>query len=334
MSNNTNGLEGSFAQAIMALIAASGGRIWINSGFRSVERQAQLYNDKVNELRNQGVPNPEEAARKWVAPPGRSNHGRGLAVDLGGDLELAHQLASRFGLRFPMDWEPWHIEPLGARAGQDPNFGSTDPPDGWTGPTDGNMFQQMGTQMFVLTQLLQGKTAAEVTAMLGMGTTDDVSGDDQTQVGYGAEETAGWAQDFLNALDIPANEHNLAFVNAWMRAESGGGGGKFNPLNTTQGGFAGETNYNDVGVKNYSNYADGITANVHAIQNGRYENILAAMRSGSAYAMAQALEDSPWGTGALTKQILEDEGFGPERTFTPMTPTEKKTRFGRKVVRI
>ena len=44
----------------------------------------------------------------------------------------------------------------------------------------------------------------------------------------------------------------------------------FNPLATTQSGFAGETRFNSVGVKNYATYQDGIDANVHALTNGRY----------------------------------------------------------------
>ena len=55
--------------------------ISINSGYRSPERQAQLFADAV---RKYGSP---EAARKWVAPPGRSFHNHGVASDLdfGGD---------------------------------------------------------------------------------------------------------------------------------------------------------------------------------------------------------------------------------------------------------
>jgi hypothetical protein len=61
----------------------------------------------------------EKAARKWVAPPGKSNHGRGVAADLdianpGPAQTWAHANATRFGLQFPMSWEPWHIEIPGA----------------------------------------------------------------------------------------------------------------------------------------------------------------------------------------------------------------------------
>jgi hypothetical protein len=117
-----DGLQPDFANAVQQLINASGGRVWINSGYRSEEEQNRLWQKA---LRQYGSP---EAARKWVAPPGKSNHGKGIAVDLGGDLALAARLAPRFGLHRPMSWEPWHFEPTNARGRSPENY--TDSPDG------------------------------------------------------------------------------------------------------------------------------------------------------------------------------------------------------------
>lgn len=100
-------------QRVAALVAASGGRVWVVSGFRSVERQQQLWDAAVRKYGS------ETAARKWVAPPGKSNHNKGEAVDLGGDLRLARQLAARVGLVFPMSHEPWHVERSGFRSQPD-----------------------------------------------------------------------------------------------------------------------------------------------------------------------------------------------------------------------
>lgn len=94
----------------------------IGSGFRSVERQAQLFADAVQKYGS------EAAARKWVAPPGGSQHNQGQAVDIwykGQRLDSApaevrqwvHDHAADYGLRFPMSWESWHIEPANARGG-------------------------------------------------------------------------------------------------------------------------------------------------------------------------------------------------------------------------
>lgn len=103
------GFRPSFAEKLNALVAASGGKLSVSSGFRSPEHQAKLY---ANAVKKYGS---EQAARKWVAPPGKSNHGRGIAADLSGDLGWARQNAAKFGLRFPMSWEDWHVEELGSR---------------------------------------------------------------------------------------------------------------------------------------------------------------------------------------------------------------------------
>lgn len=88
---------------VKALIAASGGKVTMTSAYRSPERQAQLFAAAVAKYGS------EAAARKWVAPPGHSDHGKGEAVDLGGDLNLARQLAASYGLAAPMPWEKWHF---------------------------------------------------------------------------------------------------------------------------------------------------------------------------------------------------------------------------------
>jgi|SRR5215471_9260501 len=113
MAANLDGVNGQLAGAVQAMINASGGQIWVNSGFRDHALQARLYAEAVQK-------HGQAQAGNWVAPPGHSNHERGLAVDLGGNMSLAHQLAARFGLTFPMSWEPWHIELPSTRGGASP----------------------------------------------------------------------------------------------------------------------------------------------------------------------------------------------------------------------
>lgn len=95
------------------------------SAYRSPERQAQLWEEA---LAKYGSP---EAARKWVAPPGRSNHNHGLAIDMkyGSDAARAwaHENAANYGLAFPLSNEPWHIELAGIRDGTAPT------PSGYAG---------------------------------------------------------------------------------------------------------------------------------------------------------------------------------------------------------
>lgn len=95
-------LEASLAR----LAEASGNRVFVVSGARSFEEQSALWEEALQE---HGSP---EIADDWVARPGTSMHERGLAVDLGGDLDLARDLIER--LRLPLvaslSHEPWHFE--------------------------------------------------------------------------------------------------------------------------------------------------------------------------------------------------------------------------------
>jgi len=119
-------------------------------------------------------------------------------------------------------------------------------------------------------------------------------------------DSVGWARDFLSKLGMPITSENVKAVTAWEQAE--GTKASFNPLATTQSGFSGETRFNSVGVKNYARYQDGIDANVHALTNGRYANILAALQAGNdATAVAQAIKDSPWGTGGGVLRVLASQ---------------------------
>ncbi len=115
-----------------------------------------------------------------------------------------------------------------------------------------------------------------------------------------------WARDFLTRLNLPITNDNVRAVSAWEQAE--GTAARFNPLATTQSGFQGETRFNSVGVKNYASYDDGINANVKAITNGLYGNVLDALKAGnSAERVGQAIADSPWGTHGGVLRVLHSQ---------------------------
>lgn len=105
-------LHPSLKAAVERLIDAADGAVTLNDGFRSPAEQRILWRDA---LKTYGDP---EVADDWVARPGGSLHGRGMAVDLGGDVELAARLVEELGLPLwrPMSWEPWHFELLGSRS--------------------------------------------------------------------------------------------------------------------------------------------------------------------------------------------------------------------------
>ena len=122
-----DGLEFGFAdrlyEMLLSLPPEMRGQVTILSAYRSYEHQQELFNNAVKKYGS------EAAARKWVAPPGKSNHNGGLAVDLTfhtpQSREWVHANARRFGLEFPMSHENWHIEPLGKRTGEYKPSGKT-----------------------------------------------------------------------------------------------------------------------------------------------------------------------------------------------------------------
>ena len=99
------GLNKRFLEQLGRFNAAAGNRYHVNSGYRSNAHQARLY-----ALYLAGR-NP------LTAPPGRSQHNKGLAADLApSDARNRHgNLASKFGLAFTVPSESWHIEPAWGR---------------------------------------------------------------------------------------------------------------------------------------------------------------------------------------------------------------------------
>lgn len=117
--------------AFLAAAEDAGHDIRVISGYRDSARQAVLWRNAVAKYGS------EEAARRWVAPPGGSSHESGEAIDLqygdrgaglGGKrtaaVAWAHENARKFGMHFPLGHEDWHIEPVEARAGGK-RFGGT-----------------------------------------------------------------------------------------------------------------------------------------------------------------------------------------------------------------
>lgn len=103
-----SGLDPGLVAALEAAVPAARGAghdLFVTSGFRTVAEQEALLADAIAEY------GPTEA-RRWVFPPERSMHVRGLAVDVG-DRPAAEWLdghGARFGLCRTLAWEWWHFE--------------------------------------------------------------------------------------------------------------------------------------------------------------------------------------------------------------------------------
>ena len=113
-----------------------------------------------------------------------------------------------------------------------------------------------------------------------------------------------WAHDLLVKCAFPVTQPNVQAVVSWEYAESGGGGGMFNPLNTTlhwpgSGPIGGDPNQNGGNpVQDYASYQDGIDANAQALLEPQYySHVIAALQAGTdAQAVIDAVVTSPWGT--------------------------------------
>jgi hypothetical protein len=106
-------------QAAKAAAEKDGQKIYIASGFRTLERQKYLFAAAVKKYGS------EAEAAKWVAPPYVSHHPWGLAIDVNypnepvgaGWLEVN---GARFGLCRVYENEWWHFEPVIAPGGTCP----------------------------------------------------------------------------------------------------------------------------------------------------------------------------------------------------------------------
>lgn len=140
----TSGIQPDFLSRVEALRRAMpnglGAQIGVKSGYRSPEHQAELFARAVQKYGS------EAAARKWVAPPGHSQHNRGNAIDLSYGspeaMRVAHQMAAQYGLTFPMSYENWHIEPVGARGGGQIGGAETAPSGGGPDPGVSDLLAQ------------------------------------------------------------------------------------------------------------------------------------------------------------------------------------------------
>jgi hypothetical protein len=138
---------------------------------------------------------------------------------------------------------------------------------------------------------------------------DRVTSGDQLGSSAGAAVQTGkqFADAVLRGIGAPLTAANELLIASWAAAE--GTKARYNPLATTQP-YAGATNFNSAGVKNYPSFAAGVAATVQTLKNGRYPFIVQSLQSNNAVAITQTREGraeiSVWGTswGNLTSIFL------------------------------
>ena len=150
-ANIQQGMKDRVARMAKAFKEVTGKTLLVTSGYRSDDKQMQLWSAKYNSMKAAN-PNASEAqlikmTRKWVALPialgGRgSAHNRGTAVDINskgassidaingmtynGQKVTTNSFLSMFGLARPLGHEPWHVQPLeGAPTPDNPDPNAT-----------------------------------------------------------------------------------------------------------------------------------------------------------------------------------------------------------------
>lgn len=106
-----------FAKRLAYVAKLKKKKLAITSGFRSIDEQiivgknALAAHKDYYQKSDGAVYNTKEQC--IVSAPGNSSHNWGVAVDIDGWMETMQSVElEKYGLRKPMKYEPWHIEPI------------------------------------------------------------------------------------------------------------------------------------------------------------------------------------------------------------------------------
>jgi len=131
------------------------------------------------------------------------------------------------------------------------------------------------------------------------------------------EEDKSFYENLLKNIGVPITDENLKFLYAWRQSE--GGKATNNPFNTTfkLSKDTNLSNYNSVGVKNYSKPEYGIEATVKTLLNGRYSCIVDGLRDDiGAENISKCESLKTWGTGDLVTKVLNAGKINPPEIYT------------------
>ena len=122
----------------------------------------------------------------------------------------------------------------------------------------------------------------------------------------GTAPASGSETDFIKAvladMGAPASQANINSLATWFKREfpSWPPAARFNPMATTQK-MTGSTQYNSVGVQNYTDAKTGAQATATTLMNGHYPGIVAALKAGNGLCgNSLASEFSTWSGGGYT----------------------------------
>lgn len=135
-----------------------------------------------------------------------------------------------------------------------------------------------------------------------------------------------WRVALLRNLGYKPTKQNLRFLGTWQRWEGGhtNNDARYNWLNTTRG--TGPT-INSVGVRRYGSFDEGIRYTAETLQNGKYQDVLDALRSGDPYALKPVAGLSTWVSGSPTARLdYASKVLG--MPVEPKRPTKPRREIG------
>ena len=127
-----------------------------------------------------------------------------------------------------------------------------------------------------------------------------------------------WATSFLAEIGAPITDDNLKAIGMWAQREGGWSqnSAAYNPLNTTLP-LPGSWSMNDVGVKGYRTFEEGIRATVATLEGNRadqrgYTAILNALRGNAGVvSVLSAVNASAWRAGESAASNYNFKGIRP-----------------------
>lgn len=132
-----------------------------------------------------------------------------------------------------------------------------------------------------------------------------------------------WRKALLKRVGAPVTPDNLKLLDTWQRWEGGHtkNGARFNWLNTTHGGQGAVKSINSVGVKAFDSFDNGVNALASTLLNGRYNDIVKGLQSGTPYKYDLSAGLSTWVSGSPTGGLDYAQrvfGQAPSKKQTPM----------------
>jgi len=242
--------------------------VGIGGGYRSPQSQEQMF-------RSRYQPTTEKTDIFWdgkywkhvsgapAAPPGRSMHEIGLAVDMVGDLEWMNANAGQFGLKHfaGVNNEPWHVQPSdlpnsrakyegqGAPWGTDGASSGADSgtaieghaAEGHSGSVIASGSTMIGVTGRSISEMLEAHRAMGLTRMLAAGNTGMYASGPSGASSGESRTTAPMNNRQLTGEEVARYAYNagfrgddLAAVVAIAKRESGWRTGAYNPNRATQ----------------------------------------------------------------------------------------------------